>query len=182
MADSLTTNYKVAITGSHVHDLDLVDVTADLTSASLQWPSTSGQALASGTGDQQADLIFHDSRSCKSSTAETLDLSSGTLEAGAVELIDEFGQVLDFVKVKVLMIHNKDTTRSLTIGGAAARAWETWCTAAGDSVVIPPLGVLLLTAPKAGFAVVDTASDLLLITPSADTETAYDIVIIGTSA
>jgi len=179
MADTLATNVRLMLYGTHVHDLDLVDITATI---AINFPSATGQAFATGTGNEQADLIFHDSRSCKSSTAETLDLSSGTLEAGAVELIDEFGQVLDFVKVKVLAIHNKDVTRSLTIGGAAARAWETWCTAAGDSVVIPPLGVLLLTAPNAGFAVVDTASDLLLITPSADTETAYDIVIIGTSA
>ena len=180
MADSLATNVRVMLYGTDTHTLDLIaSIPANI---AIDFPSVTGQVLATGTGDQQADLFWSDSRSCTVSAPDLLDLEGANLHAGYTALTSNFGATLTFAKVKVLAIYNKDTTRDLRVGADALHPWFAWCDAATDYMVIPPLGVRLLTAPKAGFAVTAGTGDLLKIVPSADVATAYDIVIIGTSA
>src|SRR3972149_1624666 len=61
-------------------------------------------ALANGTGANQADKVFHDTRTLAASGADELDL------AGA--MADVFGDLITFVRVKVVMIYSASTNGS----------------------------------------------------------------------
>jgi len=129
-------------------------------------------AWASGTGADQADLVFGDQRSL-ATTNEALDLSG--------VLTDAFGASLLFARIKLLYVKHTGTTGTLTIGGAAANGWITWVSDPTDKVVLQPGGVLLLIAPAAtAYAVTAGTADQLKIDASA--AITYDIVLIGASA
>lgn len=133
------------------------------------------QAFANGTGNNQADLIFHDKRTLADGASENLDLSGS--------LTDVFGSTLTFAKIKAIIIQNLSTTQILTVGGAAANALINWVADATDKINIPPGGAFCIMAPLAGFAVTAGTGDILKIANGGAGDPAdYNIWIIGTSA
>lgn len=167
MADSLTTELSLNIKAAYTQDLDLQNTLDRLN-------HTISDSLASGTAAEHADYSFHDTRTL-AATSEDLDLAGGISNA--------FGTALTFVKIRCLMIHNKNTTsgHDLAVGGAAANQFINWVSAADDEVVIGPNGILFLWNPADGYAVTAGTGDLLKIDAGANTVT-YDIIVIGTSA
>jgi len=167
MADALTTALQLVLSARDVKDTDLTDAIDQLT-------LDKGDTLAAGTSTDQADVIFHDTRSL-AATSEDLDLA-GTL-------LDTYGNTATFATIKGLLIHNKNTTtaHTLAIGGAAASTMDNIFASTTDILNIGPNGLLLLWNPTDGYDVTSATADLLKIDGGANTVT-YDIVVIGTSA
>lgn len=167
MATTLETVLTFILSGSYNKDYDLQDTKNNL-------KLNKGDTLATGTSANQADLMWHDTRTL-TATSEDLDLAGS--------LTDAFGDTLTLVKVKMILIHNKSTTatETLAVGGAAANQFVNWIGNSSDIVNIGPDGLLLLWSPVDGYAVTAATGDLLKIDSGSDTIT-YDIVVIGTSA
>ena len=130
--------------------------------------------LADGSGAGQAANIFSDQRTLAASATENLDLNGALLNA--------FGQVISFTKIKALAIFAAEANvNDVVVGGAAANGFIAPFGAATHTVSIKPGGALVLVAPNAvGYAVVAATADLLKILNSgAGTPVTYDIVIIG---
>lgn len=132
------------------------------------------QELTSGTSSGQVDISFHDTRTLTSGSSENIDLA-GTLT-------DSFGQTVSFAKVKVLMIRNKSTARTLTVGGAASNGFTSWVGSADDTVKVQPGGVFLLVAPGTGYTVTSNTGDILKIANDAGSTCDYDLIVLGTSS
>ncbi len=97
-------------------------------------------------------------------------------------LTDPFGTTLIFAKVKVIIIENLSTARTLTVGGATDYPLVNWVGSATDTIKIPPGGFFAICAPGAGYAVTAGTGDLLKIANDAGTSCIYNIIIIGTSS
>ena len=82
-----------------------LDLTTPIEAIGLEW----AQSWTSGTGNQQANRFFSDSKAI--SGADTLDLTGG--------LTDAFGNTLTPTAIKMLAIRNKSTTsgENLTLSG-----------------------------------------------------------------
>jgi hypothetical protein len=132
--------------------------------------------LANGTGTNQADLIFSDTRTIAASLSEDLDL------AGV--LTDPLGAALTFADCKAILIKAATgNTNNVIVGGQTSNGFLGPFAAAANSVAIPPGGALLLAAPKDGWVVTAGTGDLLKVANSSSgTSVTYDIVIVGTSA
>ncbi len=167
MATSLTTDLTLKLGALLTNPLDL-STTRD--PVNQDW----SDALAEGTGSDQADVLWHDTRTL-AGTSEDLDL--------AASLTDAFGTSVTFVNVKLIAIRNNSTTttESLAIGGAAATQFINWVGDATDIVNLGPSGIFLLWDPIDGYPVTAGTGDLLKIDSGADTFS-YDIIIVGTSA
>jgi len=135
-------------------------------------------ALTSGTGANQGDLLFHDQRTLTASSTEDLDLTA-TID-------DPLGNALSFVKLKaIIVIAASGNTNNVVVGGAtAALAAGEMFSDTTDEVVVHPGGMFALTAPDAdGIAVTATTADLIKVANSAGgTSVTYDVILIGTSA
>jgi len=168
MAKELATSLLVSLTALLKNALDL-STPQDSLSKSFR------DTLATGTALDQADRLWHDTRTL-TATSEDLDLAGG--------LTDGLGETITFAKVKAVLIVNKNVTAGaiLKIGGAAANQFVNWVADASDIVNVQPGGALLLWAPSlAGYGVTADTGDKLKIDSGAAT-IEYDIVIIGTSA
>ena len=168
MSDTLTTLIRLVLKAVHTKDLDLADPRSTL-------DLTLENSLASVTGSGQADVIFHDRRTISAGGSEALDL------AGA--LTDQYGATVTFVKIKAMIFRNANTSGAgvLAVGGAAANQFVNWVADSSDIVNIQATGILLLTAPLAGFAVTAGTGDQLKVAASG-ADVTYDVVLIGTSA
>lgn len=167
MADTLTGLVRLLVSATHTKDLDLADPVDRLS-------KTYEQAFADGDGDEEIDIVFHDTRSLANSASEDLDLY-GTLTSA-------FGATLNFAKVKALIIKNNSATQILSVGGAAATQFSNWVGNVNDIVNIPPSGFFCLVAPLAGYAVTSSLDLLKIANGAAGDVTTYDIVILGVSA
>ena len=131
--------------------------------------------LSDGTGANQAKQVFTDQRTLAASGSENIDLSG--------VLVNAFGTVLNFAKIKAIIISAASAnTNNVHVGGHASAAFINWVTDAAANIKVKPGGIFVLTAPDAnGFAVTATTGDLLTIANSGSgTGVTYDIVLIGT--
>lgn len=161
----------------------LVDLDADYTAA-LDLSTTENHldftrqiALATGTGANQADKIWHDERTLAASASEDLDL------AGV--LVDAFGATVTLARVKGLIVYAAAAnTNDVVIGNAASNGWVGPFGAAAHTLAVRPGGLLCLFAPGAtGYVVTPSTGDLLHVANSAGgSSVTYDIVVIGASA
>lgn len=157
-----------------------VRVSADLTTAldigiaehaieyGPSWPFTDG------TGANQVQQVFADTRTLAASGTENLDLS-GTLT-------NAFGATIAFTKVKALVIRAAAAnTNDVLVGGAGANACFSFFNASTDKVRVKPGGVMALVAPDAnGYAVTAATADLLTVANGgAGTGVTYDVILIG---
>lgn len=132
------------------------------------------QNLSNGTGANQASQQWHDQRTLTASSTENLDL------AGV--LVNAFGVVVTFTKIKALIIHaSAANTNDVLVGGAASNAWVGWVNDVTDIVKVKPGGTLVWIAPDVnGGAVVTGTGDLLKVANSSSgTSVVYDVIVIG---
>lgn len=151
----------------------------DLTSASAPVNFSRSVSLGSGTGAGKADRMWTDRRTIAASGTDDLDLV-GTA------LVDPFGAVVTFARVKGLFISaDRTNTNDLLIGAAGSNPWAGLLNAAGV-VRLKPGGACAFIAgdeDATAWAVVSGTGDALRIANSAaGTGVNYDIVIIGASA
>lgn len=170
MATSLTSRLTIAAFATLTSALDLATGAVPLQlSESYDWTS--------GTGANQADLIWHDERTLAASTSENLDLAGG--------LTDAFGNVLTFARIKGIIVAASLANANLVqVGGAASNAFVNWVANSSDIINVRPGATFAMVAPDAtAYAVTGGTADILKIANSgAGTPVTYDIVLIGASA
>lgn len=130
--------------------------------------------FGSGTGANQADVVYSDSFSAAASPV-TYDLL-GSLSSVLT------GSAINFVEVVGVFVVNDSTTstENLTIGAGSNPVTGLWA-ASGDAAVIGPGGLFAWTSPVDGVAPVAGTGDILTIDPGSDT-IAGRIVVLGRSA
>lgn len=164
---SQTAKFALSLAVSAVAALDLGGATVKAgTSASL--------TLADGVGANQANKYFADTRTLAASATEAIDLA-GTL-------LDAFGAVINFTKVKaIVIVARAANVNDVQVGGAASNGFISWVGAATDKVKVKPGGAFAIFAPDVnGYSATAATADLLQITNGgAGTSVTYDIVIVG---
>lgn len=145
----------------------------DLVSAQANLAYNKSKSFTNGTGADQIQNIFSDTRSINSASNEDLDLAGS--------LTNAIGATVTFTKVKAILIQaSANNSTNLSVGPAASNGWGAGFADASDRVVIRPGGMFLLTAPDAnGMAVTAGTGDLLNIANSSGATASYDIIIIG---
>ena len=166
---TLVTHVRPGFAANFTKQLDLAPVTQGL-------PFPGSITLKSGTGNNQADLIFTDQRTINASSSENLDLA-GSLAGPA-------GDTLTFVKVKGIYVRAAAANGgNIVLGGASSNAFTGPFGAANDVLNIPAGGYVELCAPVAGWTVTAGTGDLLQVAnDDSGAAATYDIVIIGASA
>jgi hypothetical protein len=130
--------------------------------------------LATGTAANQADMLWHDTRTLAASATEDLDL------AGV--LVDGLGTTETFKTIKVIIISAATgNTNNVVAGNAASNQFPgSWGTTGTCSTA--PGGETWCISPKTGWTVTAGTGDLLKIANSAaGTSVTYDIIVIGTT-
>jgi hypothetical protein len=149
----------------------------DLSTASDPLSYAARATLTTGTGANQADMLWHDTRTIAASGDEDLDL------AGV--LVNGLGDTQTFARVKAVMVSAAAAnTNTVNVTADAAAGVPGLFLALGDGIVVRPGGMFLWVAPDATGAVVTaTTGDLLNVANSgAGTSVTYSIIIIGASA
>jgi hypothetical protein len=125
-------------------------------------PATYALALTDGTGANQAQLVWSDSRTIAAGGLDALTLSSLSDDRGSIALS----------QVKAIYVKNTHATATLRVGGSTIGAFGGL--PATIFRALPPGGVYMVTAPtEAGFG----GSEALFASDSG--EVTYDIVLIG---
>lgn len=169
---ALTTKISLTIQANYTSALDLVTAQANML-------KTYEVVLQSGVGAGQADKIFSDTRTLGGSASEDLDLI-GTA------MLDAFGAVVTFTKIKALIVAAAAAnTGNILVGGVAAGLSTILTPAATGISTIRPGAWNAWVAGQAdatGYGVTATTADLLHIANSAAGNASYDIIIVGTSS
>lgn len=146
--------------------LDLTSPEADLTKSYVD-------NFANGTGVNQAQEIFSDSRTPAGSGTDNLDLSG--------VLSDALGATVAFTGVKTIVLRNTGTTQiriGKKITNGFAGPYDQTAGALGH--IVEPGGTYFVSNPSAaGWAVTGATADQLSIENLGGSAGAYDIVIIG---
>lgn len=130
--------------------------------------------LRDGTGANQANQMFTDTRTLAASATENLDLAGG--------IVNALGATVTFTAIKLIRIRAAAAnTNNVVIGGAASNPFVGPFVDATDKISIPPGGVFEILNPSAaGWAVTASTGDLLLVTNSSSgTPVSYTIEIVG---
>jgi len=146
----------------------------DLGTVALPVAYSHKETLTNGTGANQANELFSDTRTLAASASENLDL------AGV--LTNAFGTTITFTKVKAIIVAAAPgNTNDVLVGGAATNAFINWVGDATDTVKVKPGGMFVITAPDTnGLAVTAGTGDILKVANAgAGTSVTYDVIIIG---
>lgn len=165
---ALSATIKATLSATHTSVLDLATAT---------FPLALSQAisLTDGTGANQADRIFSDTRTLTASANEDLDLSGS--------LTNAYGTVT-FARIKaVLVIADSANTNNVNVSRSTSNGVPLFL-AATDGIAVRPGGVFLWACSDVtGVAVTAGTGDLLNFANSAgSTSVNYSVVIIGASA
>jgi hypothetical protein len=166
---ALTTQLTAQVSANLTSALDLVT-----SAAPLEYRQR--LSLATGTGANQADMLWSDTRTLAASATEDLDL--------AASLTGPLGGTLTFARIKAVVVAAASgNTNNVNVTRPAANGVPLFL-AAGDGVAVRPGGFFFWAAPDAtAVAVTAGTGDLLTLTNSAgSTSVTYDVVIIGASA
>lgn len=164
---TFTGTAKLSINGALTSAIDIGTLTHNINYAKTY-------SIADGTGADQANMLFVDTRTVALSSSENLDLAGG--------LTDAFGATITFTKIKgIIIAAAAANTNNVLVGGHATAAFVNFVSDATDVLVVRPGGTIALFANDVtGYAVVATTGDLLKITNSgAGTGVTYDIILIG---
>ena len=143
----------------------------------VQYPlvyNPASYVFTDGSGANQANKIWTDTRTIAASGTDSLDLNG--------VLLDAFGATLNFTKIRGLIITaDAANTNDVVVGGAGSNGFISWVGAATHTVKVKPGGMMMLAAPDVnGYAVTAATADLLLITNGgAGTGVNYTITVIG---
>lgn len=145
----------------------------DIGAAGYDFDQRSVIDLALGTGKEQANHVFTDTRTLLASATETLDLAGG--------LTDALGATLTFTAIKAILITADEANTNNVMLGGGSNPFRGWFADATDKIAITPGGMALLVDPTAaGQAVTAATGDLLLVANSGSgTGITYTITIIG---
>lgn len=130
-----------------------------------------------GTGDDQADRLWSDTRTLGASATETLDL------AGV--LADALGQTVTLADVAGLVVKAAvGNTNPVVVGGAGANPWSAPFADPTDKVKVPRGGLFAWLAPKDGGGPVvgGTGDQLLIANGGGGSSVTYEIILLGRSA
>lgn len=166
---ALTTTVGVTVDGIYTK-------AGDLSTAQDALSKKYGSYFASGTGVGKADLRFADTRTLTASATEDIDL------AGV--LVDIYGAVLTFAKIKAIIISAAAANTNSVVIGAGTNPWITALNATGTITLRPGATMALFAgaADATTYAVTSATGDILKVTNGgAGTSVTYDIVIIGSS-
>jgi hypothetical protein len=166
---SLTTDLLVRLLATEERAFDLVTPQAPLSFSERI-------RLATGTGANQADLIFTDTRTLTASATEDLDVAGS--------LTTPLATAFTPARIKALLVAAASgNTNNVNLTRPASNGVPLFL-AAGDGIPVRPGGVFVWVAPDAtGVAVTASTGDLITFTNSAgSTSVTYDVVIIGASA
>ena len=131
-------------------------------------------SITSGTGTNQGDLMYAQTRTLLTAATDNLDLNG--------VLVDPIGTVIPMLKViAILIMSDTANTTDLTIGNGANPFIGPFG-AATHTLSLQPGGRHLLIAPKTGWTVVPATGDILKITNAAGASATYSIVILGRTA
>lgn len=173
MADTLATTIDFKVSWNRSEALDLSNAVDQGTLSLLK-------TLADGTGNDQADVCWHDSRSVSSAANDDLDLTALT------QTIYGSTVTITMAKVKAIVIINTNTTAGdeLVIDTSVSNAFKGWSNASATSKAeIGPGGLWVVSAPLAGWTVTNSSTDILRVSnPGGGTSITYKIFILGTSA
>lgn len=168
MAVTFTGNVRITVGGT----LTNTDSDLQTTTSTLSYSQTHN--ITNGTGADQANMVWSDTRTLTASASESLDLAGG--------LTDGFGSTITFTKIKGIVINAASAnTNNVLVGGAASNQFINWVSDATDVIVVRPGASFVLMAPDStGFAVTAGTGDLLKVANSAGTTSVtYDIILIG---
>lgn len=129
--------------------------------------------FSNGTGADQVNQVFTDTRTLSASATENLDLAGS--------LADAFGNTIALTKLKAILITAASgNTNDVQVTRPASNGVPLFL-AAGDGLPVKPDGFFLWVAPDAaGVTVTASTGDLLTITNSAGgSSVTYTVVIIG---
>jgi len=146
----------------------------DLTQPEADIAKTYSEQYSDGTGADQAQLIFSDSRTATGSSSDNLDLAGS--------LVGALGATLTFAAVKEIIVKNKSAANQLRVGKKIANGFAGPFdqTAGALGVIVEPNGLLHLRNPgAAGWPVTAATADLLSIENLGATTTDYDVILIG---
>jgi len=134
-------------------------------------PATYALPLSDGTGANQAQVVWSDSR-----TATTIVGAGDILDLQA--LSDDRGTV-SFTAIKAMYLRNTGS-EEIQWNDSNGSAWLSFLGQPNDSEVrFPAGGAMLITAPGAsGFAVSNLSRTLRFVVDSAGSST-YEIILIG---
>jgi hypothetical protein len=129
--------------------------------------------FSDGTGADQAQVIFEDSRTLAGTTSESLDLAGG--------LAHDLGGSITFTAAKVIIVKAADdNTGNLRVGAGVSNAFQGFFGASAVGVLVPPGGAIALIDPSAtGEAVTGGTGDLLRIENLGAGAATYEIIIAG---
>lgn len=167
MALSFTGSMKFNVQGS-------LSNTIDLGSRSYNITYNKGYSLSNGTGADQANIIWSDTRTISASSNDDLDLAGG--------LTDAYGATITFTKIKGILVYAyAENSNILQIGGAASNAFVNWVASATDIINLRPGGSFGITVTDAtAYAVSAGTGDILRLTNGgAGSSVTYDIMLIG---
>jgi hypothetical protein len=131
------------------------------------------QSYADGTGADQAQIVWGDTRTLGSSASESLDLAGG--------LTHELGGTITFTAIKEIIIEgDEDNTGNLRVGAGVANAFVGPFGASAIGNLVGPLGLFHQRDRSAtGWAVTAGTGDLLRIENLVAATANYNITIIG---
>ena len=164
MAASFSLTGTLRVVPRWVDELNTVDV-IDTTAVA------DTLALANGTAAGQANGYFRDVITIAAGGTATVDLRNLTLRA--------FGGTgtLSFASIKAIVVRNRSTTATLSVGGSTTNRWSGL---AAGAVTLAASGCLYSTAP-AGWAT--TATDKVLsITNNGAAAADVELVLAGVKA
>jgi hypothetical protein len=135
--------------------------------------------MASGTGADQADKLWHNEESIGDGANYDLDLT-GVLK-------DCFGDNFDAAKIKFLVVYNTSTTKTLTIGNEGSNPWVGPFGAGTHTISLKPATATnyswaVLVADPNGYTVTAGTADMLRITNEAGAAAIAGVIAIATSA
>ncbi len=140
----------------------------DIGNATLDVGYSNSHKITNGTGGDQANMIWTDTRTVAASDDEDLDLYGS--------LTNAFGDTINFTTIKGIFIFASSlNTNNAIISGTAA------ILNGSDVITLKPGGMLCIYDPSAGgYAVTDSSSDLINVeNSSSGTGIDYDVIIVG---
>lgn len=160
-ASDVTITLGATLTGA----LDIEAVTSQI---ARSWKTS----WLDGTGANQANNLWSDTRTLSSGSSENLDLAGS--------LANALGATLTFTGIKGLLIAaSASNTTNLTVGNVT-NGITGFLGAATHSILLHPGSMFLITSPAAaGYGVTASTADLIKIANAAGASASYDIAIWG---
>lgn len=151
----------------------------DIGTATYSFNESNTSTFTNGTANNQANMVWTDTRTIAASTSEDIDL------AGV--LTSALNTSITFTKIKAIIVEaDSGNTNNVLVGGSSAGIAGMFVLG-GDAaiedvqIVVPPEGVFVLTAPKAGYTVTATTGDIIKVANSSSgSSVTYKIKVIGT--